>query len=459
MPIFDFARALGGIGEDIDPLHPPPEKHGRRAACPPLSPAWLDDTPFPDYERESREGWPSVPGEEQEGPKTFIHDPLAAMDPCLHPADLRTHGAYLAHGAGPGPQRALVPQFSYSVTPLHADIRVALLINWVPEDLPHEGRPPPLGLSWAERVGARLQWRGSNTGIWHATDGRWRDAHRIRLAALAAGVGSANVSVLDPGAPFDEAFEAFGKGGGGSGRGSRAQGGEGGPVRRAGRGSRAQGGEGSDTLGFGFDDDEDWDDEEGDRGRRAPAGAPISVRRARLVPALFDVAARCSRGCLSGGKGHDLKMAARYKDVLDVDGNGWSSRFKRLMNSGLLIFKATTYPEWFTERLAPWVHYVPIQNSYSDLLDALVFFRAHDKAAERIAAAGREWSRRFWRKEDMVAYMYRLFLEYARVMSLDRDAMSFEMWPDEREDAARGAGAKALMARRERKVEAKEEEE
>ncbi|KAF7377994.1 SPX domain-containing protein [Mycena sanguinolenta] len=451
----EMALEAARKGTYIDPLHPPPEKHGWRAACPPFSPAWLDDTPFPDYEREPREGWPSVPGEEQDGPKTFIHDPFAAMDPCLHPADLRTHGAYLAHGAGPGPQRALVPQFSYSVTPLHADIRVALPINWVsglfPTTSHTKAAPPPLGLSWAERVDARLQWRGSNTGIWHAADGRWRDAHRIRLAALAAGVGSVNVSVLNPGAPFDEAFDAFGKGGGGSGR-----------------GFRAQGGEGSDTLGFGFDDDEDWDDEEGDRGRRAPVGAPISVPRARLVPALFDVAfagrplncegAQCAvlEGMFEWRKAHDLKTAARYKYVLDVDGNGWSSRFKRLMNSGSLIFKATTYPEWFTDRLAPWVHYVPIQNSYSDLLDGLVFFRAHDKAAERIAAAGREWSRRFWRKEDMVAYMYRLFLEYARVMSLDRDAMSFEMWPDEREDAAR---ERALMVRWERKMEAKEEEE
>jgi hypothetical protein len=61
----------------------------------------------------------------------------------------------------------------------------------------------------------------------------------------------------------------------------------------------------------------------------------------------------------------------------------------------------------FTDRLAPWVHYVPVQNSYGDLLDALVFFRAHDKAGARIAAAGREWSRRYWREEDLVGYMYR----------------------------------------------------
>ncbi|KAF8217988.1 glycosyl transferase family 90-domain-containing protein [Mycena galopus ATCC 62051] len=379
-------------GAYIDPLHPPPEKHGWRAACPPLSPAWLD-----------ADKWPSVPPCRR--PKTFVHDAVRVMDPCTHPRLFRTHGAYLAHGSGPGPHRFLVPQFSYSVTPLHADIRVAVPLNWVPDDFPSEGRPPPIGFTWAERVDARLQWRGSNTGIWHAKNGRWRESHRTRLAALAAGAGSVNVSVLDPGA-------------------------------------------GAELV------------------TRTPVGLPHSVPRARLIPSLLDIAfagppgscaeSQCKvlEGMFEWRKAHDLKTAGRYKYILDVDGHGWSSRFKRLMNSGSLIFKATTYPEWFTDRLAPWVHYIPVQNSYSDLLDALLFFRAHDKAAQRIAAAGREWSRRYWRQEDLVAYMYRLFLEYARVMSTDRDAMSFEIWEDEREDAAR---ERALMARWESKGDEGEE--
>jgi hypothetical protein len=40
-------------------------------------------------------------------------------------------------------------------------------------------------------------------------------------------------------------------------------------------------------------------------------------------------------------------------------------------------------------------------------------------------------------------------------MSTDRDAMSFEMWSDEREDAAR---ERALMARWDRKGEEEEDE-
>ena len=57
---------------------------------------------------------------------------------------------------------------------------------------------------------------------------------------------------------------------------------------------------------------------------------------------------------------------------------------------------------------------MPIQSDLSDLWDALVFFRgdpggngAHESLAKMIGKAGREWSKSFWRKEDMVAYMFR----------------------------------------------------
>jgi len=96
------------------------------------------------------------------------------------------------------------------------------------------------------------------------------------------------------------------------------------------------------------------------------------------------------------------------------------------------VFKTTVYPEWcaqisllhpstdqragtrFLDRVAPWVHYVPIQNDLSDLWDAFVFFRGdpagndgHDELAKKMAKAGREWSKTFWRKEDLTAYMFR----------------------------------------------------
>lgn len=97
-----------------------------------------------------------------------------------------------------------------------------------------------------------------------------------------------------------------------------------------------------------------------------------------------------------------------------VDGHGWSSRFKRLITSHSVIFKATIYEEWFADRIEPWVHYIPTQLDYSDLLDSHYFFagdplgrNGHPDLAKTIADAGYEWSLKYFRKEDMTAYMFR----------------------------------------------------
>jgi hypothetical protein len=92
--------------------------------------------------------------------------------------------------------------------------------------------------------------------------------------------------------------------------------------------------------------------------------------------------------------------------------SGGSSLFPPLPLS--LISNAMFSVDRYTDRVAPWVHYIPIQLDLSDLHDALLFFRgdangegAHEDMARKIAVAGREWSMTFWRKEDLTAYFFR----------------------------------------------------
>lgn len=118
--------------------------------------------------------------------------------------------------------------------------------------------------------------------------------------------------------------------------------------------------------------------------------------------------------------------ANEYKYLLDLDGNGWSARFKRLLSTNSVVLKSTIFPEWFTEHIQPWVHYVPLKPDLTDLYDVMTFFRdGHDELAKHIAVQGKEWSQEFWRKEDMMSYQFRLFLELARLSAPDRDAASY----------------------------------
>ncbi|SJL16212.1 uncharacterized protein ARMOST_19731 [Armillaria ostoyae] len=361
--MFEHARA--GTYIDVDKPVVPIKYDGWISGCAPTSPAWNDPIDFT-----FNVPWPPPP---PNAPRTFVFNHRKAMDPCLHPHLLREHGQFLPWGKGPFPSRHMVPSFAYSQTLLHHDITIAHRASWLGELSDEEAIP------WEKKTDDRLHWRGRTTGVPLVQHMEWQFSHRIRMIDWVEKGMDGNVTILTPPRSSEE---------------------------RVGKGE--------------------------------------SVRKARYGPAMLDMAFSDDPGQCDPDVCEELKKKyeftrwrsqkdqSRYKYIFDVDGNAWSGRFKWLLSSHALIFKSTIYPEWFTDRLMPWVHYIPIQVDYSDLWDALVFFRGdlkgdnnHEDLARKIASAGRDWSRTFWRKEDMTAYNYRVFLEYARIMSPDRAAMTY----------------------------------
>lgn len=363
-------------GKYIDLKQLPEAKHyGFASACPFDSPGRpVRDAPVDQFHRP-----PPRPG------KSFIHDHLLSMDPCQNPSIFYNHAQYVAHDLGPKPQPVLAMQFAYCSTPLFHDLQTPSFISWMDDVHPREN-----DVEWEEKTDERLLWRGRNTGMNHDKGTRWIYSQRIRLVRITNEMNGTE-RVLMP--PLD-----------------------------------------SDITGM------------GDETTRR-VGEGVDVKKSLLNPAIMDISfTDRPLGCWPEAYCEYMKTlfdfkpdynahgkdAGNHKYLVDVDGNGWSSRFKRLITTNSLVFKATAYPEWWIDRIQPWVHYVPIQVDHSDLYDAYIFFRGglygegnHDDLAKKIAYKGREWSRTFWRKEDMTAYFFRMFLEYARLMSLDREGMMY----------------------------------
>ncbi|KAF8511776.1 hypothetical protein JB92DRAFT_2831055 [Gautieria morchelliformis] len=331
-------------------------------------------------------------------PNTPIHSyeppplPTAAVLGLTLPVFPQNSIAHTNLGQAPTRSSFLAPTFSICVSPLHQDILTA-----APEQYTDDVGEDP---AWGYKADARLLWRGSSTGILHQTGNEWNSSQRIRLVEMGTHRGG-EMQVLLP------------RGHGGS----------------AGNGSGWDG-----SVGF---------------------GEP--VRASTLNAAFMDVslvgkAIQCLEPVCTELKHmfqwhpyQSCQDAWMYKYIMDIDGNGWSTRFKRLMTSNSLVFKSTIFPEWqvascpldslfFLLTFPCPSHHALLapQVDLSDIYDILAFFRgdlagagAHDDLAECIATAGKVWSREFYRKEDMSAYHFRLFLEYARVMSLDREAMTY----------------------------------
>lgn len=58
-----------------------------------------------------------------------------------------------------------------------------------------------------------------------------------------------------------------------------------------------------------------------------------------------------------------------YKYVLDVNGNGWSGRFQRLLGSNAAVLKSTAFTEWWGDRIQPWVQSVGRWSAFPNRID------------------------------------------------------------------------------------------
>ncbi|KAF7510334.1 hypothetical protein GJ744_006830 [Endocarpon pusillum] len=143
-----------------------------------------------------------------------------------------------------------------------------------------------------------------------------------------------------------------------------------------------------------------------------------------------------------------LTSQFRDKYLIDVDGHSFSGRWHAFLESKSLGFKATIFREWHDSRLFAWRHFIPVDNRYDDLYSLLMYFvgygkpgiqrtegddyangdvymASHDAEGKKIARQGREWAKKVLRREDIEVYMFRLLLEYGRIIDDNRDRIGY----------------------------------
>ncbi|KAK5715285.1 hypothetical protein LTS12_027807 [Elasticomyces elasticus] len=124
----------------------------------------------------------------------------------------------------------------------------------------------------------------------------------------------------------------------------------------------------------------------------------------------------------------EQQEAWKYRYLLDMDGNAYSGRFYAFLRSYATTLKLSFFREWHADTLFPWVHYVPLSLKTSGYSELLRFFEEEPKGqevAKRIADHGRDWAQTTLRHEDMEVYMFRLLLEYGRLIDDNRGSIGY----------------------------------
>ncbi|CED82150.1 Endoplasmic reticulum protein EP58, contains filamin rod domain and KDEL motif [Phaffia rhodozyma] len=298
--------------------------------------------------------------------RSFVADFMKAIDYCESPELLDAHSLFIGSRLAPS---VLTPIFSTCKTIWNTDIPA------IPtEATKHEVEDVP----WEEKTIEKAFWRGLMTGSYADAKVDWRSGQRIRLHHFANPPSNSTEKVsvleLDPKTkkwmPKDHNLVSVAE----------------------------------DLFDIGLVD--------------GPVQCSATDGTCDVIAKEIKFAPRVSWAS-------SVNWHLMYKYVIDVDGNGWSSRFRRTLLYGAVVLKSTVYSEWYSDVVIPWYHYVPLQNSYSDLIDIMTFFKTRPEAAKKIAAAGRQFVKEQWQWEDMQSYMLLLLLEYARVLSDDREQASW----------------------------------
>lgn len=159
------------------------------------------------------------------------------------------------------------------------------------------------------------------------------------------------------------------------------------------------------------------------------------------TPACAAARVEFGQSSVEGEAGDPLRH--RYVLLLDSD-TGPDPGFMRALRSPSVPFVSSIFRAWYTERLFAWVHFVPIDVRFQGLHSTLAYFtglkgdegrlpgqtvdlEGRQSDAKWIGREGGEWAARALRKEDMEVYLFRLLLEWGRIVSDDRDSLAFKL--------------------------------
>lgn len=372
-----------------------------------------------------------------------------ARDVCGRPGLQGLHGAFVAPNAM-SITRKLFPLFSHSKMSVSNEILIPNTFNNSSE---WATSPHP----WMEKE-AKLHWRGPASGG-RNTELNWRRLHRHRFVSM---LNATHVEIAEG-------------------------------MLHAGN---------ETTVGLGY----------AANFRLLPGNAyhldtQKGARMAEWISGWADIGfsdLRCDEPTGTGGCAYDDEYFSttvdpgkdsKYKYAASLDGDGGKDKreFIHRLLEGRMVLRASVYKQWYDSRLIPWLHFVPMDNTFVDLYGIMEYFLGasislptaefahahvevekhehhfnvphwdgkddgnahedahedgqtehivrsaevntgyrkeeksdgHDAQAQKIAEAGQRWTQKVLRRSDAMVYVYRLLLEYARVMDEKRHNMGW----------------------------------
>ena len=132
-----------------------------------------------------------------------------------------------------------------------------------------------------------------------------------------------------------------------------------------------------------------------------------------------------------------------YKYIIVLLGSSAMSTSGRLAHliahsGAVILLQSSSFSYHFSTRLKPWVHYIPLTYSGSDLISKILWLQKNDNLAQQIAINAINFGKSYLRLEDYYCYAISA-LEILGNLQMDSDALHpfkprKRVWMEDRED-------------------------
>lgn len=129
----------------------------------------------------------------------------------------------------------------------------------------------------------------------------------------------------------------------------------------------------------------------------------------------FIIAAREREGIELYKSRADQAEHMKYKYQLAIDGHTcpFTGILWRMLSNCTVFLQETKNIMWFYSQMVPWIHYVPIKEDLSDLMDKIIWAHQHDKECQKIALQGQILARKTMLPNMTCLYCYKVLKKYA----------------------------------------------
>lgn len=116
---------------------------------------------------------------------------------------------------------------------------------------------------------------------------------------------------------------------------------------------------------------------------------------------------------------YEKQLEYKYHIMIDGLASSYSHSGWKFFTNSVVFMPDSPWMQWYHPALKPYIHYIPVKEDLSDLIEKLQWAVEHDQESEIIARNARQFAQNYLTEDANLIYIYFLFKSFSLFLELN----------------------------------------